>query len=141
MLRKMNLSQFWPNFPEVWSSMDRFMGSMSSDLDSLFQTQSMYSEWKQTEKGYELRLEVPGFNKEELKMEVDQETNTLMIDGKKKDQNDRYASQSTLRISRSLPEGAKLDTLTASVQDGVCLMSVQVEKRETKARTIPVTIS
>jgi HSP20 family molecular chaperone IbpA len=74
-------------------------------------------------------------------MEIDQETETLMIEGKKKDQNDRFASQSTFRISRTLPEKTKLSSVSASVQDGVWLISVQSEKKETKSRTISVPIS
>jgi HSP20 family molecular chaperone IbpA len=142
MLRKIDFSNMWPGMPDVWKEMNRAFGSMSNDFMDLFADQVPFTGWKQTEAGYELRLEIPGYSKEELKMEVDQETETLMIEGKKKDQNDRYASQSTFRLSRTLPSGSKIDTLNASVQNGVCLLSIQAaEKKESKPRTIPVTIS
>lgn len=136
MLRRLN----FPTFPEVWKSIDQMMTSISDDFTSLLESSEPFSNWKQTETGYELRLEVPGFSKEDLTLEVDQETATLMIEGKKKDQNSRHVSQSSFRVSRTMPFNAKLGSVTASVQNGVCLVSVQSEELN-KPRTISVPIS
>lgn len=135
-------------FSEMLTSIDKQMESvftlMSSEMNkvfggSLFKEQ--FREWVEIENGYELRIEVPGFTKEELKIDIDSELESVMVEGTKKDQKDRYVSQSTFKYSYILPSNAKTETLKASVQNGVCLLSVLAEKKENKPRTITVTIT
>ena len=130
------------NFSQVLSSMDKqienLLSSMNSEMDRFFGPELRV--WKETEIGYELRVEIPGFTKEDLKIEIDSESESLMVEGSKKDQADRFVNQSTFKYSYLLPKVTKIQTFTASVQNGVCLITVAADKKENKPRTIPITI-
>ncbi|CAA0831128.1 17.6 kDa class I heat shock protein 3 [Striga hermonthica] len=100
-------------------------------------------DWKETPEAHVFKVDVPGLKKEEVKVEVE-DNSILRISGERskelEDKNDRWhrverSSGKFLRRFR-LPENAKLDQVKAGMENGVLTVTVpkeEVKKRETKA--------
>ena len=88
--------------------------------------------------------ELPGVNKEDVKVEVSGDT--LVIEGERKQEHkedhDGYhrTERSYGRFQRAipLPEGAKTDQVKAELKDGVLKVSIPAPEISSKARNIPV---
>lgn len=104
---------------------------------------------KETEKEFELKADVPGVTKSDLKVQVDGDVLTLSVEqseGKeetKEKEGVRYhrreRSSNFARRSIRMPETADLGKIHARYQDGVLLLNIQ--KRENlppKQRTIAI---
>ncbi|KAF9601355.1 hypothetical protein IFM89_019087 [Coptis chinensis] len=100
-------------------------------------------DWKETPEAHIFKADLPGFKKEEVKVEVE-EGRVLQISGErnkeKEEKNDTWhrverKSGSFLRRFR-LPENAKVDEVKASMENGVLTVTVpkeEVKKSEVKS--------
>lgn len=95
-------------------------------------------DWKETPEAHIFKADLPGVNKEEVKVEVEEEGRVLQIIGErsreKEDKNDKWHrvernSGKFLRRFR-LPEDAKVGQVKASMENGV--LTVMVPKEEVK---------
>ncbi|XP_068644099.1 18.2 kDa class I heat shock protein-like [Aristolochia californica] len=132
-------------------SMDPFQGfpfntlatsgtSLSNEASQLANTRI---DWKETPEAHVFKADLPGLNKEEVKVEVE-EGRVLQISGErrkeKEEKNDKWhrverSSGKFLRRFR-LPENAKLDQVKAAIENGVLTVTVpkeEVKKAEVKA--------
>ncbi|XP_022873348.1 17.3 kDa class I heat shock protein-like [Olea europaea var. sylvestris] len=100
-------------------------------------------DWKETPEGHVFKADLPGLKKEEVKVEVE-EGNILQISGErsreKEEKNDTWhrMERSSGRFFRRfrLPENAKMDQVTASMENGVLTVvvpKVEVKKPDVKA--------
>ncbi len=100
----------------------------------------------ETEKGYLLSFDLPGVQKENIKVETKGNTVTISAERKKESdeggkggfspyRNERYYG--SYRRSFSLPENIEEENIEAHYHDGVLQLSIP-KSEETKARTISV---
>ena len=104
-------------------------------------------DWKETPKAHVFKADVPGLKKEEVKVEVE-DGNVLQISGERskeqEEKNDKWhrverSSGKFLRRFR-LPENAKTEQISASMENGV--LTVTVPKEEVKKPEVkPVQIT
>ncbi|XP_047956606.1 17.6 kDa class I heat shock protein-like [Salvia hispanica] len=90
-------------------------------------------DWKETAKGYVLKVDVPGFNKEEVKVAVEG-GGILQISGERGDcEGGEEGTDKWHCMERSkgrfvwrlrMPENANLDEVEAAVENGVLTLTV-----------------
>ncbi|GER46968.1 18.2 kDa class I heat shock protein [Striga asiatica] len=100
-------------------------------------------DWKETPEAHVFKVDVPGLKKEEVKVEVE-DNSILQISGERSKEKEEK-SDTWHRVERSsgkflrrfrLPENAKLDRVKAAMEDGVLTVTVpkeEVKKPEVKA--------
>jgi len=92
-------------------------------------------DWKETPEAHVFKADVPGLNKEEVKVEVE-DGRVLQITGERgmerQDTNDgcQRVERSSGKFMRSftLPANCKLDQVKASIEDGVLTVTVPKEE-------------
>ncbi|KAF3321082.1 class I heat shock protein-like protein [Carex littledalei] len=98
-------------------------------------------DWKETPEAHVFKADLPGINKEEVKVEVE-EGNILQISGHRNRENEEK-TDTWHRVERSsgkflrrfrLPENAKMDQIKAAMENGV--LTVTVPKEEVKKPAI-----
>lgn len=124
------------NIFDVWDPFKEFAFS-SPSLSGTEALVNARVDWKETPEAHVFRADVPGLKKEEVKVEVE-DGRVLQISGErsveKEDKKDTWhrverSSGKFLRRFR-LPENAKTDQITASMENGV--LTVTVLKEEVK---------
>lgn len=102
---------------------------------------AMKVDWKETAEGHVIRADLPGVRKEEIKVEVER-GGALVISGERHLETQqlgdtwRQVERSSGRFTRrlQLPEDAKLDGVTATIEHGV--LTVHVPKAEAAPQPI-----
>ncbi|KAK8918609.1 18.2 kDa class I heat shock protein [Platanthera zijinensis] len=148
-IRQSNI--FDPFSLDVWDPSEGFSSSFNNlrslsfpRTNSAGETSSFAStrvDWKETPEAHVFKADLPGLKKEELKVEVE-EGRVLQISGERsveqEEKNERWhrlerSSGKFLRRFR-LPENARVDQVTASMENGV--LTVTVPKEELKKPAI-----
>ncbi|RLN19639.1 17.9 kDa class I heat shock protein-like [Panicum miliaceum] len=145
LIRRSNV--FDPFSLDLWDPFQGFpfgSGSGSSLFPSFVGTNSEKAafagariDWKETPEAHVFKADVPGLKKEEVKVEVE-DGNVLQISGERnKEQEEK--TDTWHRVERSsgrflrrfrLPENAKTEQISASMENGV--LTVTVPKEEVK---------
>ncbi|XP_075498975.1 18.2 kDa class I heat shock protein-like [Primulina tabacum] len=136
---------FDPFLLEIWDGFP-FAGAVA-DAEGQARDTSAFAaariDWKETPEAHVFKVDLPGLNKEEVKVEVE-EGRVLQISGEKRseeeEKNDKWhrmerSSGKFLRRFR-LPEDVKMDEIKAAMENGVLTVTVpkgQVKKPEVKA--------
>ena len=127
-------------FPD---ELNRFFDGFGSDWDNTDTTWSPSVDIAETETGYEVKAELVGLKKEEIKISV--EDNVLKLSGEKKaekedkDKNYHYVERSFGHFERSfrLPKDVRAEEIKAKYKNGI--LSVEIPKSElVKPKEIPV---
>lgn len=93
--------------------------------------------------GYKLEIPVPGFSKEEIKVEILPD-NRIMVSGEKKidekDENGTYYHKMSSSIKRAftLPTNADLSTTQAEVKNGVLVLQLNSRDQNTDRTLIEI---
>jgi HSP20 family protein len=99
---------------------------------------------KETDNAYEIDVNVPGMNKDDIKVELD--GNTLQISGEKQ-QKDEDKDKTYHRVeteygyfhrSFNLPESAKTEDINAEYEDGILKINVPKDKEKTETKKIDI---
>jgi HSP20 family protein len=122
----------WRDFLSLESFFDRNLSNRSS-LPAVNVSED--------EKGYEIEVAAPGFNKEDLKINVEDDILTISAESKKEFKENgngrqysrREYSYSAFTRSFSLPDNAKDDSITADYKDGILTLHVPKSKTQVKA--------
>ncbi|XP_062216115.1 17.9 kDa class I heat shock protein-like [Phragmites australis] len=145
LIRRSNV--FDPFSLDLWDPFEGFpfgSGSSGSLFPSFLRTNSETAtfagariDWKETPEAHVFKADVPGLKKEEVKVEVEDD-NILQISGERnKEQEEK--TDTWHRVERSsgkflrrfrLPENAKTQQISASMENGV--LTVTVPKEEVK---------
>ncbi|KAJ4725682.1 17.5 kDa class I heat shock protein [Melia azedarach] len=138
---------FWDPFKDF-----RFPSSFSS-LSSPFpqDTSAFVStrvDWKETPEAHVFEGDLPGFKKEEVKVEIEDDR-VLRISGErnieKEDKNDTWhrVERSSGKFSRRfrLPENVKTDEIKASMENGLLTVTIpKVEAKKTDVKAIEISV-
>lgn len=113
-------------------------------MDTLFDVltdSSVRANLKETEIGYELCLAVPGYNKSEINIQV--ENSLLKITGKKEAKGDKYIWQefgsTSFARTFSLPKDVNIEASEARCADGILTMTLPFAKKEKRSNVIKIT--
>ncbi|KAK1426815.1 hypothetical protein QVD17_15495 [Tagetes erecta] len=139
-------NNFDPFSLDVWDPFKDFQ--VPSDLVSK-ETSALVNtrvDWKETPEAHVFKADLPGINKEEVKVEVE-DGNVLQIRGErnveKEDKNEKWhrverSSGSFTRRFR-LPENAKMDQVKAAMENGVLTITVpKVEVKKPDVKSIEI---
>ncbi|XVF08194.1 hypothetical protein REPUB_Repub06bG0205200 [Reevesia pubescens] len=126
---------------QVWDPFQEFHSGVSTLVAPrpAFTTESPFEfaklDWKETPEAHVFKAELPGLNKNEVKVEV--EDGRVLCISCEKSMEKEMKSETWHRVERSnglfvrrfrLPENAKVDKLTAYLENGV--LTVTVPKKE-----------
>ena len=123
---------------EIWDPFKDF--PVSSDPQFSRETSALVNtrvDWKETQEAHVFKADLPGLNKEEVKVEVEDDR-VLQISGERKVEKEEK-KDTWHRVERSsgkflrrfrLPENAKMDQIKAAMENGV--LTVTVPKMEVK---------
>lgn len=106
--------------------------------DAMTQTLRPHLDIKEAANEYTISLEVPGVNKEDVNVEV--RNDTIVISGEKKQESEKKdekfhrveRSYGSFRRTLALPEDAKGDEIKASFKDGVLNLRIPRDKGASK---------
>ncbi len=102
---------------------------------------------REDEKSYTVEVDLPGIKKEDIKVNIDPENNTLTISGERKFKNevkkdDYYTLESNYgKFLRTftLPENVNVEQIDAKSEDGVLNLTLpKIEKEQKEVKEIPV---
>ncbi|KAK4606673.1 hypothetical protein RGQ29_000785 [Quercus rubra] len=135
---------FDPFSLEIWDPFKDL--SLSSEPQFARETSALVNtrvDWKETPEAHVFKADLPGLNKEEVKVEVEDDR-VLQISGERKVEKEEK-KDTWHRVERSsgkflrkfrLPENAKMDQIKASMENGVLTVTVpkvEVKKPDVKA--------
>ncbi|XP_068330153.1 16.9 kDa class I heat shock protein 2-like [Pyrus communis] len=132
-------SVFDPFSLDIWDPFEGF-GTLANFPSSARETTAIANtriDWKETPEAHIFKADLPGIKKEEVKVEVE-DGRVLQISGERsreqEDKNDKWhrVERSSGKFTRRfrLPENAKIDQVTAAMENGV--LTVTVPKEEEK---------
>ncbi|KAF0905009.1 hypothetical protein E2562_000821 [Oryza meyeriana var. granulata] len=128
---------FDPLSVDFWADADPF-GAVRSLAERCPVLTNVRVDWKETPTAHVFKADLPGVRKDQAKVEVE-DGNVLVISGERAREeihgkNDRWhhVERSSGRFQRRfrLPRGARVDQVSASMDNGV--LTVTVPKEETK---------
>ncbi len=102
---------------------------------------------REDEKSYTVEVDLPGIKKEDIKVNIDPENNTLTISGERKFKNevkkdDYYTLESNYgKFLRTftLPENVNVEQIDAKSEDGVLNLTLpKIKKEQKEVKEIPV---
>lgn len=139
----------WDPFPHPFSllpshDLDAPFRQLYRDASSVANTQV---DWKETPDAHIFKADLPGLNKEEIKVQVE-DGNVLCISGQRSKE-ETHKDDNWHRIERShgsflrkfrLPENAKPDDMKAQVENGVLTITVpKVQQPKPEVKNIAIT--
>lgn len=123
-----------PKFPALLTDLfdyDKFFGN---DFMKRFEINLPAANVIDGEKSYKIELAIPGFKKEDIKVNIENEILTISAEtkGEKEDKNEKYTrkefSYNSFTRSFQLPKTANSDKVDAKYENG--LLKLEVAKKE-----------
>lgn len=112
------------------------------DLDVLFgqldsSVPARNTSWTKSSDGtYQLRMVVPGFDLEDIK--IFSIANKINIKAKNESQNKFLTGATELERTYSIPPGADIDNIDVSYKAGILLVSIPAKNVESQMKEIPI---
>jgi len=134
------------HFPALRSMFDNFMSTPYMDDDLATRNWLPAVNVKETEKNYEIEVAAPGFRKEDIRVNV--EDNVLTISAEKREEKEnkkeenytrREFSHTSFSRSFSLPPNVNDGDIKAHYEDGILRLTIEKAKEQKPQRkTIPL---
>lgn len=130
----MSLVKSNPKFPSLFTDLfdyDKFFGN---DFMKGFEINLPAANVIEGEKSYKIELAIPGFKKEDIKVNIENEVLTISAEtkGEKEDKNEKYTrkefSYNSFTRSFQLPKTANSEKVDAKYENG--LLKLEVAKKE-----------
>ena len=102
-------------------------------LPTFTKNYSILSNKKETDKDYQLEISVPGFTKEEIKIEIDNDILTISSEVK----DETIFCKKSFEKQYSIPNDVNQDEISAKVENGI-LYLVLPKKEETTKKSIKI---
>lgn len=142
----------WQPYSDLATMYDRWHRFLGEDfLDESPKNGLTPSAWRpmtdiyETKEAYVFKIELPGFKKEDIKVEFSADTLTLRGERKQEDETN---NESCHRLERSygvfersftIPKNVDAKKIDAALQDGILMLTIpKIEEARTKA--IPITV-
>ncbi|KAL9658382.1 hypothetical protein ABK040_015702 [Willaertia magna] len=141
-------------FPSVFFN-DPFFKNAFKEFDSHFKTSDFSKinepaiDIKETDNAVELTADVPGYKKDAIKVDLDEDNRLLTLKGEykeeKENKDEKYHIQerrySNFQRSFVLPENVKLDQLKAQLKDGqLKIVFEKIKEQQQKPKTKSINI-
>jgi HSP20 family protein len=141
-----------PSLFSDWFNSNSLFGPMFGEMDTLMRPRQLgvtlpTANIRETDKEYVLELAAPGFNRNDLKIEVEDRLLTIWSEKKeeKKEEDDDYSrrefSYSSFSRSFSLPENSVGDKIDAKYTDGILRVMIPKKEAGTHKSRKQITIS
>ncbi|CAK9146008.1 unnamed protein product [Ilex paraguariensis] len=117
-------------FPDPFRVLEQLPLALKRDESLLLSPARV--DWKETPKAHEIMVDVPGLQKGELRIEVDQDNRVVQVAGDRKREEEKKTDR-WHRVERSygkfwrefrLPENVDLDSIKAKLENGVLTVSI-----------------
>jgi len=139
-----NLARTGTGFEDFYNMLDDFFsdGFMSSPNRNLLRD-SFKIDIEEKDDEYLIEAEMPGIKKEEIDLNIDEDSLCISInrteesnmDGKNYIHRERRASSMSRRVRLA---GAKLDNIKAKLDDGVLVITIPKDIKESSSRKIEI---
>jgi len=139
MIRRASGDEFYKSFRDMQSEIDRLFNGFLTERQLGFEKNCNLPKTDvfETEEGFSFEFEMPGFKKEEIKMEVVENVLSVEAERKteeeKKEKNYHVVERKCGKYKRqfSLPENVKIEDIQAKYEDGI--LEVNIPKKELEA--------
>jgi HSP20 family molecular chaperone IbpA len=114
-----------------------FMNRMMENFDDVIIPTGYNNYLYTTEDGYALEIPIPGMTKENVKIQLD-EQNTMHIKAQTDQKNKYKQMSSNYEYVQSIPKDADLETLEASVENGILTIQMKKIKKTRNVKEIMI---
>ena len=147
LLAKTYFGSTYPN--TIYSDFDSiftpFMKHMVRNTGKDYQTMPNANVYYRDNEGYSIEIAVPGFAREDFKLDVDNDVLTVSLDGNVEDTEvekesirQREWSYTNFKRSFTLPDNTNFDGITARYDAGILYIAVPVEDFQNRRTRITV---
>ena len=137
-----NLARAGTNYEDFYNMLDDFFS------DGIMQNRNLLRDTfkidiAENEKDYSIEAELPGINKEEIDLNVEDETLTISVNRSEETNNDgknyiHRERRATSMIRRIRLANAKLDEITAKLEEGVLTVTIPKDIKTNTTRKIDI---
>ena len=125
----MKLVNWKPNH-SMFDILDNFDGYFNHFIDSNYTYENNRTSINQNEKSYFINLEIPGFDKSDLDISIDEDV--LKITGKRGDVNKSFIKNDNINKSFYLPEDIIINKIKAKALNGILCIEIPKLKKGKK---------
>ena len=126
-----------PSCSQTTSDLENFLGGFFAGPQAYSQTQALGFDSREDKESYQLRFEVPGLKREDLKLNVVDQV--LTVKGQKKSWKDESAESTSVERRISLPDQVDPEKIEAKVEDGILYVTLP-KREEVKPKEIEINV-
>ena len=135
-------NQDWKSLPTMNSFLNEFFGENNLSKGHTYNDKKANT--TENEESYGILLELPGFSKEEINIEINNDIILISSDVKKTDENYKIKefSKSSFERSFHLPDDVNVDDIEATMENGILSITLnKIKELEIKTNTIKIDIN
>ena len=128
------------NNNDVFSLFDDAFNSFLSPVIFNGEMTSMKADMVKTETGYNLKVDLPSFNKEDIKLKLEDGYLTITAKKSQEEKEDYVLRERNYNVSRSfyVGENVEQNDVKAKLNDGTLEVEITVKEKEEKSKFIEI---
>lgn len=128
------------NNNDVFSLFDDAFNSFLSPVIFNGEMTSMKADMVKTETGYNLKVDLPSFNKEDIKLKLEDGYLTITAKKSQEEKEDYVLRERNYNVSRSfyVGENVEQNDVKAKLNDGTLEVEINVKEKEEKSKFIEI---